>query len=170
MSEYRERIEAARADGFTFLKFLTAVDDLGASDGIRVVAMLENPSDGTTFEADFLADRADAVAPRIDDLFPGAAWLQRQVHDLFGVRFVDADDRPLIHHGEGWPLRKEFLLEPRLERHWPGALEPGQAQAAPGRRKLLPVGVPDAALVEDPEATEKDIALSATGTRIRGRR
>lgn len=170
MTDYREHVEQALAEGFTFLKFLTAVDDLGVSGGIRVVVLLENPVDGAVRQIDVVAERDGGEVPRIDDLLPAAAWLQRQVHDLFGVRFTGADDRSLIHHTGGAPLRKEVLLEPRLEEHWPGALEPGQAEASPGRRKLLPVGVPDPAVAQDPEATAQDIALSATGTRVRGRR
>lgn len=72
---------------------------------------------------------------------PGAAWLQRQVHDLFGVSFDGGDNRPLIHHVGGAPLRKDVLLEERQVRPWPGALEPGHS--APGARKLVPPGVPD---------------------------
>lgn len=168
MADYRVDAEAAHADGFTFLVFLTAIDELGKSDDIRVVALLERPADGARRQLEVFVPRDGGIAPRIDDLYPAAAWLQRQVHDLFGVEFDGADNRPLIHHGEGAPLRKDFLLAPRAETPWPGALEPGES--SPGGRKLLPVGVPDPAVADDPDATAEDVALSATGTRVRGRR
>ena len=67
-------------------------------------------------------------------------------------------------------FRKDVLLAPRQETRWPGALEPGESDASPSRRKLVPPGVPDPAVVADPASTPADIALSATGTRVRGRR
>lgn len=167
-SGYRAEAEQALADGFTFLTFLTAVDELGRGGGYRVILRLERPQDGSRCEIAHHVSRDDPTAPRVDDLWAGASWLQRQVHDMFGIRFPGADDAPLIHHGDGHPLRKEHLLEPRSAVSWPGALEPGQA--APSGRKLLPVGVPDPAVVDNPAATDEDIALSATGTRVRVRR
>lgn len=165
--DWRAEIEAAKAAGFTFLYNLTAVDEVGHSDHIRVVLWLERPADGASERIEALVDRDQPSLPGIGELFPGAAWLQRQVHDFFGVEFDGGDNRPLIQHGGGAPLRKDVLLGPRQELHWPGALEPGESDAAPGRRKLVPPGVPDPAVLADPEATAADIALSATGARVR---
>lgn len=167
MEQWRERVEAAVAEGFIFLDNLTAVDEVGVSDHIRVVLWLERPSDGERRVVDALTPRDQAQLPTIADLFPGAAWLQRQVHDFFGVEFDGADNRPLIYHGGGAPLRKDVLLAARQEQHWPGALEPGESDAAPSRRKIVPPGVPDPAVLADPEATAAEIALSATGSRVR---
>lgn len=167
MADWRGDVAAARDGGFTFLANLTAVDEVGRSEHIRVVVWLERPEDGERVRLDTLVDRADPHLPSVADLFPGAAWLQRQVHDLFGVTFDGGDNRPLIHHAGGAPMRKDVLLEQRLSAHWPGALEPGESDAAPGRRKLVPPGVPDPAVLADPEATAADVALSATGARVR---
>lgn len=164
---WRARAESAKASGYTFLANLTAVDEVGRSDDIRVLLVLERPSDGDRVTIDALTPRDDPMLPDLTDIFPGAAWLQRQVHDFFGVWFDGADLRPLIHHGGGAPLRKDVLLAARQEQVWPGALEPGESDAAPGRRKLVPPGVPDPAVVADPESTPADIALSATGARVR---
>ena len=166
-AQWHARAAAARAAGYTFLANLTAVDEVGQSDHVRVLLWLENPDDGGRIRLGVLAPRDDAHLPDLTDLFPGCAWLQRQVHDLFGVRFDDADNRPLIHHGGGAPLRKDVLLEPRQAQHWPGALEPGESEQSPSRRKLVPPGVPDPAVVADPASTAADIALSATGARVR---
>ena len=165
--DWRERAARARADGYTFLANLTAVDEVGRSDDIRVLLVLERPDDGARMTIDSLTPRGAPRLPDISDLFPGAAWLQRQVHDFFGVEFDGADLRPLIHHGGGAPLRKDVLLAARQEHVWPGALEPGESDAAPGRRKLVPPGVPDPAVLADPDSTPADVALSATGARVR---
>ncbi|WP_296137883.1 NADH-quinone oxidoreductase subunit C [uncultured Tessaracoccus sp.] len=168
MGELRDGALAARDEGFTFPTFLTAVDELGRDGGFRVVLVLERPEDRERRVVVEHLDRAAPETDRVDDLWPAAAWLQRQVHDLFGIRFRGADLDPLIHHGDGHPLRKEALLAPRRETPWPGALEPGSA--SPSGRRLLPVGVPDPTVAEDPDASPADVALSATGTRTRRRR
>lgn len=165
---WRDSVTAAKARGMTFLMELTAVDEVGVSNHIRVVCRLMNPDTRETVTLDEAVDRDDARLCDIADIFPGAAWLQRQVHDLFGVTFEGGDNRPLIHHGALFaPLRKDVLLEQRQVTHWPGGLEPGERGASPSRRKIVPPGVPDAALVSDPDATPADIALSATGVRVR---
>lgn len=166
-ADWRDRVASARAAGFTFLANLTAVDEVGQSDHIRIVLRLENPDDGAQVRLAARTPRVDARLADIADLFPGAAWLQRQVRDLFGVEFDGGDNRPLINHGGGAPLRKEVLLAPRQTHRWPGALEPGESTQSPSRRKLVPPGVPDPAVVADPAATPGDVALSATGVRVR---
>ncbi len=163
----RPRRRGAGRAGYTFLANLTAVDEVGQSDHVRVLLWLENPDDGARLRLAVLAPRDDPHLPDLADILPGAAWLQRQIHDFFGVRFDGADNRPLIHHGGGAPLRKDVLLEPRQTQHWPGALEPGESEQSPSRRKLVPPGVPDPAVVADPASTAADIALSATGARVR---
>jgi NADH-quinone oxidoreductase subunit C len=83
------------------------------------------------------------------------AWHERETFEMFGVTFDGFDDgsgdwlRPLLLPDgfEGTPLRKAFVLAARASKPWPGAKEPGESEtgAAPGRRKTLPPGVPDAA-------------------------
>ncbi len=167
---WRAEAEAALAEGYTFLLNLTAVDEVGRSDHIRVLLRLLDPKTGGERTIDTLAERDDPHVADLADLFPGAAFLQRQVHDFFGVEFAGGDNRPLIHHGGGAPLRKDVLLTGRLETAWPGALEPGESGASPSRRKLVPPGVPDPAVLADPDSSPADVALSATGARVRRQR
>ncbi|QNP56192.1 NADH-quinone oxidoreductase subunit C [Tessaracoccus defluvii] len=170
LADWHAEVEAARAAGATFLADLAAVDEVGVSDHIRVVISLLDPDSGARAELETLVDRDGGEIADVSDLFPGAAWLQRQIHDLFAIGIADGDNRPLIIHGPPGVLRKDVLLAPRQETRWPGALEPGESDASPSRRKLVPPGVPDPAVVADPASTPADIALSATGTRVRGRR
>jgi NADH-quinone oxidoreductase subunit C len=81
-------------------------------------------------------------------LWPGASWHERETYEMFGVVF---DGHPnlvplLLPDGfEGHPLRKEFVLASRVAKSWPGAKEPGESErdvASPGRRRMLPPGVP----------------------------
>lgn len=165
--QWVERVQQAKAEGYTFLVFLTAIDEVGTLDELRVVLWLERPEDRQRLELAVGVARTDGHLPDLSGLFPGIAWLQRQVHDLFGVTFDGGDNRPLIYHGSDAPLLKDYLLPSRMEQRWPGALEPGEDGASPSRRKLVPPGVPDPAVLADPNATAADIALSATGSRVR---
>jgi NADH-quinone oxidoreductase subunit C len=87
------------------------------------------------------------VLPTATPLFRGAAWAERETHEMFGVVF---DGHPglaplLLPEGfEGHPLRKDFPLAARAAQDWPGAREPGE-RAAPARprRRLVPPGVPE---------------------------
>lgn len=161
------RVEQARSDGFVHLADLTAVDEVGTSDHIRVLLFLDDAVGTRRLRLDALVDREHCELAGITALYAGAAWLQRQVHDFFGVSFTGDDNRPLLVHAGGAPMRKDFLLEPRVQGRWPGALEPGTSDVSPGRRRLVPPGVPEEGLAEDPEATAAQIALSASGTRVR---
>jgi NADH-quinone oxidoreductase subunit C len=95
------------------------------------------------------------VDPEVEslvDLYPGAAWHERETYEMFGIVFARHPDlRPLLlpPEFEGHPLRKEFVLASRVAKPWPGAKEPGEsdhdapAAAAPtGRRRTRPPGVP----------------------------
>ena len=111
-AHWHSRAAAALSEGFTFLANLTAVDEVGHSDHIRVLLWLENPDDGAPLRLAVLAERDDPHLPDLADILPGAAWLQRQIHDFFGVRFEGADERPLIRHGGGTATGKGGLRAP----------------------------------------------------------
>jgi len=94
-------------------------------------------------------------------LWSGAAWHERETHEMFGIDFEGFDDgtglglRPLLlpNGFDGTPLRKSFVLAARASKAWPGAKEPGESSEGgegspahtekPGRRKIAPPGVPD---------------------------
>jgi len=87
------------------------------------------------------------TVPSIVDIYPGAAWHERETHEMFGVDF---DGHPglapllLPPEFEGHPLRKDFVLASRAAKDWPGAKEPGESEHAPTKRqKMRPPGVPD---------------------------
>ncbi|RRD50349.1 NADH-quinone oxidoreductase subunit C [Arachnia propionica] len=165
LSAWRDRVAASKEEGYDFLVNLTAVDEIGRSPHIRVLLWLRN-RDGDTRCLAAMCDRDDPHLPDLTDLFAGAAWLQRQVHDFFGVVFDGADNSPLLNRAGGTPLRKDVLLTPRITTRWPGGLEPGASEASPGRRRLVPPGVPDEKVLADPDATPETIAASAAGVRM----
>jgi NADH-quinone oxidoreductase subunit C len=93
-----------------------------------------------------LRTRVGREDPRLASLVPvfaGAAWHERETHEMFGLGF---DGHPglaplLLPDGfEGHPLRKDFVLAARVAKQWPGEKEPG---GTPSRRRLRPPGVPE---------------------------
>jgi NADH-quinone oxidoreductase subunit C len=162
LAQWLEALRAARDEGFDFFDWLTAVDqsDDAQEPGLDVVCHLMatasagGPATGG-LRRSLLRTRVplEATCPSATGLWAGAAWHERETHEMFGLDFAGFDDgtglglRPLLLPDgfEGTPLRKSFVLAARASKPWPGAKEPGESDAggSPSRRKLLPPGVPD---------------------------
>lgn len=136
----------------TFFDWLSAVDDM--DDGFKVVIHLYDPVAHVRLLLRTTVSKASPELATATALFRGAAWHERETYEMFGIDFVGHPYLVplLLPDGfEGHPLRKEFVLAARAAKQWPGAKEPGEsdADAAPGRRKVRPPGVPDPALWGD---------------------
>ncbi|OKJ58604.1 NADH-quinone oxidoreductase subunit C [Streptomyces sp. CB02115] len=135
--------------GCTYFDWLSAVDEPGT--GFRVCAHVAALGAGTVrrLMVRTTVPHDAAVLPSAIDVYAGAAWHERETHEMFGVAF---DGHPhlvplLLPEGfEGHPLRKDFVLAARVAKAWPGAKEPGEpaeGHTGPKRRAMLPPGVPD---------------------------
>jgi len=154
---WRASLESARAEGFTFFDWLSAVDrtydetapgfdvtarlvDVGTKGALRGILLVARVGDGTAIES-------------VTGVFAGAAWHERETHEMFGLDFAGFDDgsglpiRPLLLPDgfEGTPLRKSFQLAARASKPWPGGKEPGEGHESaksPSRRRVQAPGVP----------------------------
>ena len=171
-------VEALKSDGFDYFDWLGCVDEIGRQDSLRIVLVVR--SVGQRAEPRMLSCSLPRDDPRLDTVsgvFAGAAWHEREVAELFGVEFIGGDHRRLLLNPEfeGTPLRKDEVLAARTGMSWPGAKEPGETEASPSRRRLVPAGVPDPAVWGDRDASQPDaepaeVAESAVGGRVRRRR
>jgi len=116
--------------GFETLTFVTAVDRLGAErrggePRFEVSVQLLSLTHADRVRVRVAVPESDAWVPSCTDLWPGAGFMERECHDMFGIEFRgNADLRRLLmpdgygHH----PLRKDFPhqgIEPdRLYREW----------------------------------------------------
>ena len=135
------------ARGATMLDMLTAVDDPGGGR-IEVVAHLVDVVNRERHLVWTDVDRDDPVLDSLVRVHPGAAWHEREVHEMFGVTFAGNPDlRPLLTTGDaGHPLLRTTPLPARVATSWPGAFEPsdrpaGERVAARPRSRPGPPGV-----------------------------
>ncbi|WP_371660365.1 NADH-quinone oxidoreductase subunit C [Streptomyces sp. NBC_00280] len=129
----------------TYFDWLSAVDEPGT--GFRVAAHVVALSPVRRLLVRTTVPHESPVLPSLVDVYAGAAWHERETHEMFGVRF---EGHPGLDHlllpeaFEGHPLRKDFVLAARVAKAWPGAKEPGESEhGGPKRRQMLPPGVPD---------------------------
>ena len=106
---------------FDILMDLTAVDYQrypGREDGPRfdVVYHLYSLAHNHRVRLKVRVDEDDATVPTATDVWPIANWLEREVWDMFGVRFAGHPDlRRLLMYEEfvGHPLRKDYPINRR---------------------------------------------------------
>ena len=106
---------------FDVLMDLTAVDYLkypGREDGPRfdVVYHLYSMTHNHRLRLRVPVEQDDPVVPTATTLWPIANWLEREVWDMFGIRFAGHPDlRRLLMYEEfvGHPLRKDYPVDRR---------------------------------------------------------
>ena len=122
LDSWADTAEAARADGFEQLVYLTAVDysdfdaDRCLPDGVtgkryEVVAGLMCHERRERLRLRVQVPSGDPAVPTLFDLWPGAENLEREVYDMFGIVFEGHPDLTRILMPEDWdghPLRKDY--------------------------------------------------------------
>ncbi len=94
---------------FDTLTDLTAVDHPDDAQRFEIVHILYSFSKNERVRVKTRA-ALNADVPSVVGLFPAANWMEREVFDMFGVRFAGHPDLKRIllpDEWEGYPLRKE---------------------------------------------------------------
>lgn len=109
--------------GFDMLVDMTAVDYLhypDAVDRFGVVYALLNVASGERLYVKTMLNEPELELPSVFSLWKGADWMEREVFDMYGIRF---EGHPNLHRilmpeeFAAYPLRKDYPLRGRGERH-----------------------------------------------------
>lgn len=122
-SQSFELLADLKGQGFDLLVDVTCVDYLEYRDATHrygLVYVLANTSTNQRLTVRVFVDDPEPAVRSVVPLWEGANWLEREVWDLFGIRFVGHPDlRRLVMPEEftAHPLRKDYPLQGRGERH-----------------------------------------------------
>jgi NADH-quinone oxidoreductase subunit C len=101
---------------FAMLTDVTAVDYLPRTPRFEVVYHLYSPAKNHRVRIKVLVPEEDARVQTAVPLYASADWMEREVWDLYGIRFDGHPDprRILLYEEfEGHPLRKDYPKERR---------------------------------------------------------
>jgi NADH-quinone oxidoreductase subunit C len=114
----REAIVAAartvQKAGYNFLEDVTAVDWFPAIPRFQISYHIVSHSHKERIRLRVLIDEASPSLESITDIWPSANYYEREVFDLFGVRFDGHPNMRRIMMPEEWsghPLRKDYPVE-----------------------------------------------------------
>ncbi len=108
---------------FDLLVDITCVDYLNyrdARDRFGLVYQLAAVGTNQRLTVRVMLNEPQLTVPTVTDLWEGANWLEREVWDMFGIRFEGHPDLRRILLPEEFtahPLRKDYPLQGRGERH-----------------------------------------------------
>jgi NADH-quinone oxidoreductase subunit C len=105
LSILKEKLE------FNYLKCLTAADYV---DHLEIIYCLYSFSNAYSLTVKSILDTDFPVVQSVFALWQGADWHEREVFDLFGIKFIGHPDLKKIVLWDGFdehPLRKSFALE-----------------------------------------------------------
>jgi len=121
------------SQGFDLLVDVTCVDYLnyrGATDRFGLVYLLASTVTATRLTIRTMLNEPDLTIHSVVPLWEGANWMEREVYDMFGIVFQGHPDlRRILMPDEfsAHPLRKDYPLQGRGERHNFPVIRRGQA-------------------------------------------
>jgi NADH-quinone oxidoreductase subunit C len=98
--------------GYEVLMDLSGIDYLSPIKQTKVFYWLHNPSNYARIRIILFAKRDESI-PSVTGLWEGADWYERELFDLFGVRFEGHPDMKRILMPDDWkghPLRRDYAL------------------------------------------------------------
>ena len=110
-------IKSNKNTKFRQLMDLTVVDYPENAQRFKVVYLFLSHEFNQRIILSYLINENEVI-PSLTSIYPAANWMEREVFDMYGVKFKDHPDlrRILTDYGfEGHPLRKDFPLTGHTE-------------------------------------------------------
>ena len=107
-------LKALQAAGYNAFQDMTAVDWYPSTPRFQLSYHIQSHSLKEVVRLRTLVDEADASVETITHLWPGANYYEREVFDLFGIRFEGHPNLRRILMPDDWvghPLRKDYPVE-----------------------------------------------------------
>jgi NADH-quinone oxidoreductase subunit C len=112
--DIRSGLATLRAAGYNFFEDMTAVDWFPASPRFQLSYHILSHAFKEYIRLRVMLDETDPSVESITSLWPGANFYEREVFDLFGIRFEGHPNLRRILLPDDWqghPLRKDYPVE-----------------------------------------------------------
>jgi NADH-quinone oxidoreductase subunit C len=97
--------------GMTVLQLISAVDRI-ETGSFQLTWIMERDDDGSVFMVSALYPREDCTVPTLGDLWPAAVAFERELREMYGIRFPGNPRQDEDFLLEGWkeipPMRRDF--------------------------------------------------------------
>jgi NADH-quinone oxidoreductase subunit C len=112
--EVRGAAAAVQAAGYNFFEDLTAVDWFPSSPRFQLSYHILSHTHKGRIRLRVMLEEASPMVESITTVWPSANFYEREVFDLFGVRFAEHPNLRRIMMPDDWeghPLRKDYPVE-----------------------------------------------------------
>jgi NADH-quinone oxidoreductase subunit C len=112
--QIRAACEAVKKAGYNFFADLTAVDWFPSSPRFQLSYQILSHSLKHYIRLCVMLDEAEPAAESITPVWPSANFFEREVFDLFGIRFEGHPNLRRIMMPDDWvghPMRKDYPVE-----------------------------------------------------------
>jgi NADH-quinone oxidoreductase subunit C len=112
--EVRGAAAAVQAAGYNFFEDLTAVDWFPSSPRFQLSYHILSHTHKERIRLRVMLEEASPMVESITTVWPSANFYEREVFDLFGVRFAEHPNLRRIMMPDDWeghPLRKDYPVE-----------------------------------------------------------
>tara|TARA_B100001250_G_scaffold75660_1_gene61932 strand:+ start:153 stop:749 length:597 start_codon:yes stop_codon:yes gene_type:complete len=105
-------LKSNQETNFKQLIDITAVDFPEDKKRFKIVYLLLSHENNSRVIIEYSINENEVI-PSVTSIFPSANWMEREVFDMYGIKFKDHPDLRRIltdYEFEGYPLRKDFPM------------------------------------------------------------